>query len=294
MEIRTLRYFLEAAREGNLTHAAERLYVSQSTLSRQIKGLEQQLGKKLFVRRDHDIRLTEAGLLLRRHAEDILDMVDKAEGELRVMDELAAGDIRIGCAESEGVLDLLEVVERFRIRHPRVRIHLYSSGTDAVTERLDRGLLDLALIVQGADLAKHNCLPMPHRDRWGVLMRPDDALAARGSITREDLRGLPLICSRQGMDDEMRSWFGEDLDRMDVIATYDLLFNATLMVRAGMGYAIGFESVVSTGPGSGLCFCPLAPELTSPMNLVWRKYQALSPAAERLLEELREAFGSLA
>lgn len=292
MELRVLRYFLEAAREENITHAAERLHVSQPTLSRQLKDLEDELGKKLFTRSNYSIKLTEEGMLLRRRAEDILDMADKTLEEFRAMDELNAGDIHIGCAESEGIAPFVRVIRELHEKYPRIRFHFYSSGTEAVTERLDRGLLDFAVIVQSADLSRYNCLEIPSHDRWGLIMRRDNALAERESITLDNLIGLPLILSRQAMAYEMPRWFGEAQDKLTVVATYDLLFNTSVMVRENFGCVLGFDGIIDVSGDSELCFRPLSPELTSPMYIIWKKYQLFSPAAALLLEELKSRFDS--
>lgn len=286
MELRVLRYFLEVAREGNITHAAQRLHVSQPTLSRQLKELERELGKKLFTRSDHSIRLTDEGMLLRRRAEDIVSMVEKTEREFQALDELDGGGVNIGCAESEGLLGLFDVMREFRQRHPRVRFHLHSGATEPIVERLDRGILDFAVIVQQADLAKYNSLNLPARNRWGVIMRSDDPLARKTAFRREDLLDLPVICSRQGLEEETLGWLGELRDRLDVVATYDPLYNASLLVRAGFGYALGFEGIVRTDDGGGLCFRPLDPPLSSPLHFIWKRHQAFSPAARALLDRV--------
>ncbi|MDO4288738.1 MAG: LysR family transcriptional regulator [Eubacterium sp.] len=289
MEIRVLRYFLEVAREENITRAAGYLHVSQPTLSRQLKDLEAELGKKLFIRSNYSVKLTEEGMLLRKRAEDILDMVDKTTREFKALDEINGGDIYIGCAESEGIKYFLGAVKKLQADYPRIRCHFYSSGTDAVDERLDRGLLDFAVIVQQVNLSKYNYLKMPASDVWGVLMRKDSPLAKKSSVQVDDLLDLPLICSRQGLKEEMLKWFGDSLPKMNIVATYDLLFNASVMVREGLGYALGFDKLIYTGEDSELCFRPLEPALQSPMYIIWKKYQVFSPVAALLLKELKQA-----
>ena len=287
MEIRVLRYFLEVAREENITKSAAYLHISQPTLSRQLKDLEEELGKKLFVRSNYSVRLTEEGMLLRKRAEDILAMVDKTTEEFKALDEINGGDIHIGCAESDGFKYFAQAAKELQEKYPRIRCHFYSSGTDAVNERLDRGLLDFAIIVQKVDLSKYNYLKMPVSDSWGVLMRKDSPLAQKGKIQKKDLMSIPLILSRQAMTEEMIDWFGDDLAKLNVIATYDLLYNASVMVREGMGYAIGFDKLIYTGEHSDLCFCPLDPSLSSQMYVIWKKYQVFTPVAALLLEELK-------
>lgn len=291
MELRVLRYFLEAAREGNVTHAAQRLHVSQPTLSRQLKDLEDELGKKLFTRSNYSIKLTEEGILLRKRAEDILEMADKTLAEFKALDEVNGGDIHIGCAESNGIAPFIRVIQKLKEKYPRIRYHFYSSGTDAVNERLDRGLLDFAIIIQEVDLEKYNYLKMPSQDHWGLIMCKDHPLAKHSCIHLNDLTEIPLILSRQAMREEMPRWFGEVQDKLNIVATYDLLFNTSVMVREGFGCVLGFDGLVYTGPDSDLCFRPLEPTLTSPMYIIWKKYQVFSPVASLLLEELKRNFG---
>ena len=173
MELRVLRYFLAVAREGNVTRAAQRLHISQPTLSRQIKDLEEELGKKLFTRSNYSVKLTEEGMLLRKRAEDMLDIADKTLAEFQAMDEVNGGDIHIGCAESNGIAPFIRAVQSLQKQYPRIRYHFYSSGTEAAGERLDRGLLDFAIIVQEPDPSKYNALRLPASDQWGLIMRKD-------------------------------------------------------------------------------------------------------------------------
>ena len=286
-----MRYFLEIAREGNMTHAAQRLHISQPTLSRQIKELEEELGKKLFIRSNYSMNLTEEGMLLRKRAEDILEMTDKTLAEFKSLDEINGGDIHIGCAESNGIASFIQVIQKLKEKYPRIRYHFYSSGTDAANERLDQGLLDFAIIVQEVDLSKYNYLQIPASDQWGLIMRKDSPLAEHSCIHLNDLIDVPLILSRQAMGEEMPKWFGETQDKLNVVATYDLLFNASVMVREGFGYVLGFDGLVYTGSDSDLCFRPLEPALTSPMYIIWKKYQVFSPVVSLLLDELKKIFG---
>lgn len=291
MELRVLRYFLEIAREENVTHAAQRLHISQPTLSRQIKELEDELGKKLFIRSNYSIKLTEEGMLLRKRAEDILDMADKTLAEFKSLNEINGGDIHIGCAESNGIAPFIRVIQSLQKQYPRIRYHFYSSGTEAVNERLDRGLLDFAIIVQEVDPLKYNFLKIPASDQWGLIMRKDSPLAQHSCIHLQDLIDIPLILSRQAMKEEMPRWFGEMQDKLHIVGTYDLLFNTSVMVREGFGYVLGFNGLVYTGSDSDLCFRPLEPELISPMYIVWKKYHMFSPVAALLYKELKKAFG---
>lgn len=290
MELRVLRYFLEAAREGNITHAAERLHISQPTLSKQLKSLEEELGKKLFVRGNYNVRLTDEGMLLRKRAEDILDMVGKTEEEFKALGEITGGDVRIGCAESDGMKYLAQRVKSLQARYPRFRLHLYSGNTEDVEERLDRGLLDFAVLAQEVDLSKYNCLEMPDADTWGVVMRKDSPLAEKETVRMKDLLNLPLICSRQGITEDYPRWFGEKVDTLNIVATFNLSYNAGVLVREGAGYLITFDKLVNTGSDSDLCFRPLTPTLETKLYFVWKKYQLFTPVAELLLNEMREHF----
>ena len=268
-----------------------RLHVSQPTLSKQMKDLETELGQKLFVRTNYSIRLTDAGMLLRKRAEDLLRMSDRITEEFRTLSADEGGDIHIGCAESDGMRCLARCFRDVQARHPRVRCHLYSGNTEDLAGRLDSGILDFAVIVQDVDLTKYNYLELPYADTWGVIMRKDSPLAGQEAVRMEDLLELPLICSRQGMKADYPKFFREKVDALHVVATFNLIYNAAVLVREGLGYALSFDKLADTGTDSELCFRPLSPSLTSRMYVVWKKYQLFSPAAQLLLDELKERYG---
>lgn len=286
MELRVLRYFLEVAREGSVTRAAERLHISQPTISRQLKDLEAELGKKLFVRGSSSVRLTDEGVLLRRRAEDILDMVDKTAGEFKALGEIVGGEIHIGCAESDGIKHLARCIKAVQARCPAIRVHLYSGDTDDLAQRLDQGLLDFAVIAQAVDLSRYNYLELPGKDIWGVIMRKDAPLAQKEAVRIGDLMDLPLIVSRQGLREDIPKLFGEKADRLNVTATLNLAYNGSVLAREGLGYVLTFDKLVDTSEGSGLCFRPLEPALETKLSVIWKKYQVFSPAAGLLLEEM--------
>ncbi len=290
MEIRVLRYFLEVAREGSVTHAAERLHISQPTLSKQLKDLERELGKKLFVRSSFSVRLTDEGMLLRKRAEDILDMVDKTEEEFKSLGEITGGDIHIGCAESDGIKHLARQVKAVQTRCPGIRVHLYSGDTNDLAERLDRGLLDFAVIAQAVDLSKYNYLELPGADIWGVVMRKDAPLAQKKAVCIDDLLSLPLIVSRQGLREDIPKLFGEAVDQLHITVTLNLTYNGSVMAREGLGYVLTFDKLVDTSEESDLCFRPLTPALETKLYVVWKKYQVFSPAAEVLLNEMKKYY----
>ena len=288
MELRVLHYFLEAAREGNITHAAERLHISQPTLSKQLKELEGELGKKLFIRGNYNVRLTDEGMLLRKRAEDILEMVDKTEEEFKALGEITGGDIRIGCAESEGIRHLAQRIKAVQAQYPRIRVHLYSGDRSDLAERLEQGLLDFAVLVESNDLSKYNYLPLPGADTWGIILRKDHPLAEREAVVPEDLLDVPLICPRQGLQKELSDWFQEKVDRLNIVATCNLVYNGGVLTREGLGCLLSFDKLTDTSPDSPLCFRPLMPTLRSKLFFVWKKYAVFSPAAEVLLNEMKD------
>ena len=297
MEIRVLRYFMAIAREGNLTGAAGFLHVTQPTLSRQIRELEEELGQTLFIRNSHGMELTAEGMLLRKRAEEILSMVDKTEAEFQAMENLVGGDVYIGGGETKGIQLVAQIARELRESYPEIHYHLYSGNSEDVTERLDKGLLDFGILIQPADISKYDYIDLPAQDTWGVLMRRDSPLAGKASIRKRDLLGLPLICSRQAIagdrrGNEFAGWFGEDFDRLDIVTTFNLVYNAAIMVEAGVGYALTIDKIADTGESSALCFRPLEPRLDSGLNIIWKKYQVFSPAAELFLKKLRQRFGA--
>lgn len=288
MEIRVLRYFLETAREGNMSRAAERLFVSQPTMSKQLKELERELGTKLFVRSNYSIKLTEAGMLLRDRAEDIISLVDKTEAEFKSLEEMKSGDIYIGAPESESMRIFAEAVHDLQKQHPGIRCNIYSGNLEDVCAKLDKGLLDLAIVMSYVDLEKYNYIAMNTEDKWGVVMRRDDPLADKESFTVSELVGLPLICSRQWAVHELPMWLGAKARDLNVVATYNLAFNGSVMAKTGLGYEITLDRLIDTGNDSELVFIPLSDAPKTEMYVVWRKYQTFTPIAELLVEELKK------
>lgn len=287
MELRVLRYFVEAAKEESMTNAALKLHVTQPTLSKQIKELEEELGQKLFVRGNYKIRLTAEGEILYKRALDILDMVDLTTSEFASMNEFNGGNLYLGCAESEGITLLAKAAKQLQEEYHHLHFHLYSGNAETVCERLNKGLLDFAVVVQNIDLSKYAYLDLPVTDTWGLLMRKDSPLVSKAAISLEELIGLPLIVSRQGATNEMPQWMQKNYNRLQIVATYDLIFNASILVREGLGYALGFDKLIHTGAESILCFRPIIPAMTSPMRLIWRKEQRLSKAAELFLKKVK-------
>lgn len=294
MEIRVLRYFLAIAREETITGAANYLHMTQPTLSRQIKDLEEELGQKLLVRGSHRVKLTPEGMLFRKRAEEIISMVDKTEAEFTSMEQTISGDIYIGGGETEAVRLVAEIIKDIQNAYPGIHYHLYSGNAEDVTERLDKGLLDFGILIEPADFSKYDSVKIPAKDVWGVVMRKDSPLAKKTSIRKEDLWNVPLICSRQAMQHgrsgEFAEWFGEDLEKANVVTTFNLVYNAAILVDAGVGYAVTIDKLANTTQSSSLCFRPLDPKLESGLVIVWKKYQMFSSAASLFLERLQEAF----
>lgn len=295
MEVRVLRYFLAIAREGSITNAANFLHVTQPTLSRQIKDLEEQLGQRLFTRGSHNMTLTSEGMILRKRAEEIIAMVDKTEAEFNSMEQALSGDIYIGGGETDAIKLVANVIKEMREIYPGIRYHLYSGNAADVTERIDKGLLDFGILIEPADISKYDYLSIPAKDTWGVIMRKDSPLAQREYIVKEDLLDIPIIGSRQaisqgGASNKFADWFGEDLDKLDVVTTFNLVYNAAIMVEVGIGYAVTIDKLANTTESSSLCFRPLKPQLESGLNIIWKKYQVFSSPAELFLERLRGSF----
>ncbi len=293
MEIRVLRYFLTVAREGSLTNAANFLHVTQPTLSRQIHDLETELGQKLFTRGSRSMKLTAEGMILRKRAEEILSMVDKTEAEFNSMEHSIGGDIYIGGGETDAVKLIAKIAKDLRESYPDIRYHLYSGNSQDVTERLDKGLLDFGILIQPANIEKYDYINIPAKDTWGVIMKKDSPLAFKDKIRKEDLLNVPLICSRQVLSrehskNEFVDWFGEDFGKLNIVTTFNLVYNAAIMVDAGIGYAITIDKITNTSESSSLCFKPLEPRLDSGLNIVWKKHQVFSSAAEVFLEKMRQ------
>lgn len=293
MELRVLNYFLEVAREGSITGAAKVLHISQPTLSKQLKDLEYELGSKLFVRSNYSVKLTDEGLLLRKRAEDILDMANKTLEEFSNLNDITGGDIRIGCAESYNIRYLADVIKDFRTKYPGLRFHIKSGDTKQVTEDLERGLSDFAVIVEPPDLSKYNYLTLPEADTWGLLMRNDSPLAQKNVIHPEDLTGLPLITSEQAFKADLPRWCGEKLDDLNVIGSINLFYNGSVCVKSGLCYMLTFDRLADVSEENGLCFRPLSPVLKTQMFIIWKKYQVFTPIAEKLIEELKRRFTSI-
>lgn len=290
MELRVLEYFLAVAREQSITAAAESLHISQPALSTQLKNLERDLGKQLLIRGkkgSRKVSLTEEGMILRKRAEEIVSLVQRAEREIGQSEETVAGDVFIGAGETELVRLLARVAQTMERQYPDIRYHISSGNAEHVLEYLEKGLIDFGLLFAQVDPKKYEALPLPVKDRWGVLMSKDAPLAQQESIRPEDLWDKPLILSQQEHDSPLERWLQRDPRELRIVATYNLVFNASLLVDEGLGYAICYDKLINT-QGSGLCFRPLDPALMAPGYVVWKRYQVFSKAASLFLQHLRE------
>lgn len=289
MEIRVLEYFLAVAREQNISKAADFLHLTQPTLSRQLKDLEKELGKQLFIRGNRKVTLTEDGMFLRKRAEEIIDLVKKTEDEVRSDNSVITGDIFIGAAETDAVRSIIKLSSKLQNAHPGISLHIFSGDAPDTLEKLDKGLIDFALVLGNIDSTKYDYIKLSLQDVWGVLMRKDSELANKSTITAKELVKKPLILSRQSIKNkDVIKWFQKEYPKLNIIATYNLIYNASLMVDEGMGYALGLDKLISMTGNSNLCFIPLEPPLKLDIYIIWKKYQIFSKAADAFLNLIQQ------
>lgn len=287
MELRVLRYYLAVAREQNITAAAERLHVTQPTLSKQLMDLEYELGKQLFIRGKRKITLTQEGEFLRQRAQEIVDLSDKTELAFKSGDDTLIGDIHIGCGETEGMRTLIKVMKELNNDYPDIHYHLYSGNDEDVSERLNKGLVDFGLFVGHTNLDRYDYIRLPRSDTWGLLLRNDNRLATQATITPDDIKGERILCSRQALtSNELSGWLGEDFGKLNIVSTHNLIYNAMLMVEEGLGSALTIDGLVNTSDRN-LVFIPFEPSLKADLLVAWKKHQVFSKAAEKFLEYLR-------
>lgn len=289
MELRVLQYFLAVTREQSISGAAESLHLSQPTLSRQLKDMEDELGKQLIIRGNRKITLTEEGMILRKRAEEILELVQKTEHEITISDDILAGDVYIGAGETDAVRLIAQAGKRLQLEYPGIHYHISSGDSTDVLERLDKGLIDFGLIFGPIDTSKYEYLEFPAKDIYGILMRKDSPLSQKNGICPEDLHDKPLIFNRNTKDgDPLTTWLGKSISELNISATYNLLFNASLMVDEGLGYAFALDKIINTTGNGNLCFVPCEPPLTAGMSLIWKKYQIFPKAAKKFVEEFQQ------
>lgn len=288
MEIRVLRYFLTVVREQSITKAAEVLHITQPTLSRQLAQLEDDIGVRLFDRGSRKISLTDEGMLLRRRAEEILQLVDKTEKELIEQDEQIEGRITVGCGEIASVQLLPDLFESFHKKYPLVSFDIYTATADNVKEQMDRGLVDIGLLLEPIDIEKYDFFRLDMKEQWVVVMRPDSPLAEKEFITAKELSELPLILPRRlKVQSELASWFGDYYEGLDVLFTSNLNTNAAVMVNKGLAYSIVVEGVMPFWDQSKITYRPLSPSLTATSVLAWKRGQPFSLAATKFIDHIK-------
>ena len=290
MEIRTLRYFLAVARAENMTRAAEILHVTQPTLSKQLKSLEEELGKKLFTRHSFSIKLTDEGILLRDRAEDLVQMADKIEQEFLSLDDITGGELYFGLAESYQIKYLARAIKVFKEQYPSLHYHITSGDTEQIADKLDKGLLDFLVLAELPDNRKYEYISFPESDVWGLIIPADDPLAEKETISVSDLKGLPLFCSDQAWNNELKEWAGNDFPDLTQEGSFRLAYNGSIFTRERLGYLLTFKNLIDTSEGSGLVFRPLSPRLETMLYITWNRYQTFTPIAERFLQYLRTSF----
>ena len=290
MELRVLKYFLAVAREENITKAAEFLHITQPTLSRQLMQLEEELNAQLFIRGKNRIVLTDEGMLLRRRAEEIVDLANKTEKEFLEQDNLVTGEIFIGGGDTNAMHILARIIKEFKEEYPQIKYQFYSGNADDIKERLDKGLIDIGLLTEPVDIEKYEFVRLEQKEVWGILAPKDSKLAAKEYATPQDLLKLPLLSTRRTIvQNEIANWFGQDYEQLDIIATYNLIYNAAIMVEEGIGYAICLEKLVNINDETKIRFIPFYPPLLTGTVIVWKKHQIFSPATARFIEKIKHS-----
>lgn len=285
MELRVLNYFLTVAREGTISKAAEVLHLSQPTLSKQLKDLEEELGVQLFIRGNREISLTEDGVYLQNRGKEILSLVSTTTLNLQ-KNEVIGGDILIGGGETQAFQFLTDILNHLMERHPDIKVHMYSGNADDVKDKIDKGLLDFGLVIDPVEKQKYEYVPLPIVDRWGILVNQKHALAKKEHVSPADLKNQPLLISSQTLvNNQLSEWLGGNLNNFSIVGSYNLLYNASLLVKAGKSVAFCIEGIIQT-KDSDLVFVPLEPSLTSTINIIWKKKQVFSNAAALFLEKL--------
>ncbi len=291
MEIKNLEFFLAVAKKENISAAAKYLHISQPSVSRQLMELEKELGVTLFIRGNRKVTLTEDGILFKKRAEEIVQLIDKTKDELISPRNTITGNVYIGAGETYVMHLLAKIIKDIQEKYPNIKFHIFSGNADDVKERLDKGLLDFGVLIEPTDITKYKAIELPAKDKWGLLMRKDSKLASKEVITPKDLWHIPLISSRQALvSNQISKWLKRDFNKLHVVATYNLLYNASLLVEEGVGYALILDKLINITPTSNLGFKKLEPTLESKLNIVWKKTQVFSKASTLFLERLEYHF----
>lgn len=295
MEIRVLKYFLTVAEIGNITKAANSMHLTQPTLSRQLQDLERELGQKLFVRGSKSVTLTPEGMVLRRRAQEIMELVEKTENEFFSIKDDVSGDIFIGAGETKTIKLIADVMKTLQKKYQKIKFHIVSGDSEDLSEKLDKGILDFCIFIEPFVPDKYNYINLSEKDTWGILLRQDDPLAKKESIKVEDITNLPILISRQAIkksfeNNPILDWFGDNFDKMHIAGTYNLLYNAAIMTENEIGYALGLDRLIADTLNSPLTFRPLNPKLQVRVSIAWKKNQVFSKAAKLFLDEMNVKF----
>ena len=287
MELRVLKYFIAVAREESMTRAADILHVTQPTLSKQIKDLEDEIGKKLFNRTNYAIKLTAEGEILYKRALDIVNLANDTVEELKAMTEATGGNVNIGAAETDSIKYLARIIKQLQQECAGIIVSIYSGDSESVEYKLDKGQLDFALVVRDFDLNKYNFIELPYKDTFGLICRSDNPLCKKKKITFDDMINEPIIVSRQCLAHDLRKWAGERVDELTIATTGDIPFNLSLLVKEGIGSLLCFDKIINTTETSNLRYIPLDPPMLSPLYIIWKKNAELTPPARKLMERFR-------
>lgn len=293
MEIRVLKYFLTVAEIGNITKAANSMHLTQPTLSRQLQDLEKELGQKLFKRGSKNITLTPEGMILRKRAEEIINLVEKTENEFFSFKDEIAGDIYIGAGETKTIKLIADIMKLIQKEYPKIKFHIVSGDSEDLSEKLDKGILDFCIFIEPFICDKYNHIKLNKKDTWGILLRKDDPLAKKKNVKIEDIIDLPILISRQAIkktfeNNPIINWFGDNLEKLKIAGTYNLLYNAAIMTENKIGYALGLDRLIKDTLDSPLTFRPLNPKLEVSVSIAWKKNQIFSKPAKLFLEELQK------
>lgn len=298
MEIRVLKYFLTVAEIGNITKAANSMHLTQPTLSRQLQDLERELGQKLFVRGNHSVSLTPEGVIFRKRAYEIMDLVEKTEREFSSSKDEISGDIIIGSGETKSIKLIADVMKTIKKDYPKIKFHIVSGDSVDLSERLDKGLLDFCIFIKPFNLERYKYINLNEKDTWGILLRQDDVLAKKKNVKIEDLLDLPLLVSRQALKqtsdkNSVFHWFGDKLEKLNIVGTYNLIYNAAIMTENKIGYALSLDRLINDTVNSPLTFRPLSPRLEVEVAIAWKRNQVFSKPAKLFLEELQKTFANV-
>lgn len=288
MDIRVLRYFLAVAREQSFSVAAERLFLSQPTLSRQLKELEDELGKPLLIRSNKGVTLTEEGMILRKRAEEIVELMDKTEQEVKQSYDHISGTVYIGAGETFSIKLIADTAHHLKSDYPDIHYSFFSGNGTDVLEKLERGLLDFGLVFGNIDKSKYEAIEIPLHDTWGVLMRRDNPLSKNESVTIAEIAKHDLIIPRQPNHSTMLSeMILEQAKDAHIVAEYNLIYNASVMVNEGIGSAITLDKLINVSGDSKLCFRPFEPRMEAICYFIWKRYPVFTKAASIFLEQFR-------